>query len=100
MFVFITKQSIALFFLIKNKMGGYINTKQANKVAQAIKQALQPIKTWVGSITYDNGREFAKHETVNSQLECRRYFAWPYHSWERGQNANGLLRQYFPKSMC
>ena len=27
--------------------------------------------------------------------------AKPYHSWERGQNesANGLLRQYFPKSM-
>ena len=34
-----------------------------------------------------------------SKIGCKTYFARPYHSWERGQNenANGLLRQYFPK---
>ncbi|WP_067521279.1 IS30 family transposase, partial [Endozoicomonas ascidiicola] len=53
------------------------------------------------TITYDNGKEFVQHEEVDKALKCDSYFAAPYHSWERGQNenANGLLRQYFPKSM-
>jgi len=78
-----------------------VNSKQADKVAQAIGDVLKPISQWVCSITYDNGKEFARHETVNERLNCLSYFAKPYHSWERGQNenANGLLRQYFPKSM-
>jgi len=54
----------------------------------------------VHTLTFDNGKEFAKHEQVADTLECETYFAKPYHSWERGQNenANGLLRQYFPKA--
>ncbi|SCN47216.1 Transposase, IS30 family protein [methanotrophic endosymbiont of Bathymodiolus azoricus (Menez Gwen)] len=38
---------------------------------------------------------------VVEALDCDTYFAKPYSSWERGQNenANGLLRQYFPKAM-
>jgi IS30 family transposase len=48
--------------------------------------------------TYDNGKEFSGHEQVNKSINCKSYFAKPYHSWERGQNenVNGLLRQYFP----
>ncbi len=46
-----------------------------------------------------NGKEFTLHEILAKELDCNTYFAKPYHSWERGQNenANGLLRQYFPK---
>ena len=38
---------------------------------------------------------------ISNQLNCKGFFARPYHSWERGlnENSNGLLRQYFPKSM-
>uniref|UniRef100_UPI000E64EC9D IS30 family transposase n=1 Tax=Facilibium subflavum TaxID=2219058 RepID=UPI000E64EC9D len=55
----------------------------------------------VHTITFDNGKEFATHEEIAKELDCSTYFAKPYHSWERGQNenANGLLRQYFPKGM-
>ena len=60
---------------------------------------LSRIKEFVQTITFDNGREFTQHEKIAKALGCDTYFAKPYHSWERGQNenANGLLRQYFPK---
>jgi IS30 family transposase len=78
------------------------NSKHADKVGKAIQSVLKPVKSWVHSITYDNGKEFTTHEKTASLLECLSYFAKPYHSWERGQNenANGLLRQYFPKTMA
>ena len=59
------------------------------------------ISNLVKTITFDNGKEFTKHEFIAEELDCDTYFAKPYHSWERGQNenANGLLRQYFPKAM-
>jgi len=51
------------------------------------------------TITYDNGSAFSEHETTERQTGLTIYFAFPYHSWERGanENANGLLRQFFPK---
>ncbi|KEQ13096.1 IS30 family transposase [Endozoicomonas numazuensis] len=75
--------------------------KKAKAVKQAMVSSLKPLKKFVKTITYDNGREFVEHEEVAKALSCDSYFAVPYHSWERGQNenANGLLRQYFPKSM-
>ncbi len=53
------------------------------------------------TVTFDNGKEFTLHENIAKEIECETCFAKPYHSWERGQNknANGLLRQYFPKNI-
>jgi len=50
-------------------------------------------------MTFDNGKEFARHAHLAEQLEAKAYFAHPYHSWEHGlnENTNGLIRQYFPK---
>ena len=51
------------------------------------------------TITYDNGVTFSEHELTEKQTGMDIYFAFPYHSWERGcnENFNGLLRQFFPK---
>jgi IS30 family transposase len=51
------------------------------------------------TITYDNGLEFADYELIGRNTKTDIYFAYPYHSWERGtnENTNGLIRQFFPK---
>lgn len=51
------------------------------------------------TLTYDNGVTFSEHEMTEKETGIEIYFAWPYHSWERGtnENCNGLLRQFFPK---
>jgi IS30 family transposase len=53
----------------------------------------------IKSLTYDNGVEFSYHDLISLDTGIPIYFAFPYHSWERGtnENTNGLLRQYFPK---
>jgi transposase, IS30 family len=85
--------------LSKFTLIGHVSNKIADAVTNEIVRLLLPYKSMVHTITYDNGREFAGHETVNAELGCLSFFAKPYHSWERGlnENTNGLIRQYFPK---
>ena len=80
---------------------GHVKQKNSVEVKKEIVSLLAPHKERVQTITYDNGREFTAHESINESLDCRSYFAKPYHSWERGlnENTNGLIRQYFPKGM-
>lgn len=53
------------------------------------------------TFTLDNGPEFADWERLEKKTGVTVYFAYPYHFWERGsnENINGLLRQYFPRSL-
>ena len=53
----------------------------------------------IKSITYDNGSEFTQHRCISRDTGIPIYFAYPYHSWERGtnENTNGLIREFFPK---
>ena len=76
-----------------------VGHKSADKVASAILHLLKPLTHRLHTMTSDNGKEFARHETIADRLKARFYFAHPYASWERGlnENTNGLIRQYFPK---
>ncbi len=53
------------------------------------------------SITFDNGKEFAEHGAMAAATGADIYFADAYQSNQRArnENANGLIRQYLPKSM-
>lgn len=78
-----------------------VSGKHAPGVTAAVTRLLRPHKRKCHTVTFDNGKEFAEHETIAAELNADVYFAHPYHSWERGlnENSNGLLRQYFPKGM-
>lgn len=76
-----------------------VKGRSANVVKEALLKLLLPISSLVHTITADNGKEFADHEEIAEKLNADFFFAKPYAAWQRGtnENANGLIRQYFPK---
>jgi len=81
-------------------LAGWSRTKEADEVTAVIIGLLRPIGVACTGITFDNGKEFARHDEIASALKADVFFARPYHSWERGtnENTNGLIRRLFPKS--
>lgn len=65
----------------------------AHIVAIALKHLL------VKTITCDNGSEFGHHRHIEKKLKCQVFYADPAHPEQRGsnENANGLLREFYPK---
>jgi len=93
--VTLIERSTNMLFMRKLTKG-----KNAKELARTVIHLLSPFKGHVKSITTDNGTEFACHEMISKSLGVNIYFADPYSSWQKGgiENANGLIRQYVPKS--
>lgn len=90
--------------LLERKSGMYFVTKLKNKTSVATVYAIEKRMTWLPekikrTMTFDNGPENRDWKLFEKITSIKSYFAHPYHSWERGsnENANGLLRDYFPK---
>lgn len=80
---------------------GYLVAKLSDATADAVYMHTKKIlsKLPCSTITYDNGSEFALHKMIEKVTSAKVYFADPGKPHQRGanENANGLLRQYFPK---
>lgn len=99
-----TDRKAAILTHVERKSGYVFLDKLERAFAQAVREKTRQRfvrlpRKYRRTITYDNGREFAKYEFIEKETKAKVYFAHPYSSWERGtnENTNGLLRQYIPK---
>ena len=96
-------QKGALVSLVDRKskltLVGKVQRRTAEAVQQMIIRLMKDLPRRCHTLTVDNGKEFAGHETIAGALQMGVYFADPYSAWQRGlnENTNGLIRQYVPK---
>ena len=83
---------VKLLHLAEGKTAEHVQTAMTAAIA-ALPDALRR------SITWDQGKEMARHAEFTIDTSVPVYFCDPHSPWQRGsnENTNGLLRQYFPK---
>jgi transposase, IS30 family len=70
-------------------MVGLIKSRKAEHVTAVSIQLFQDFAVGqVRTTTFDNGKEFSRHEVFGEAVGADCYFARPYHSWERGLNVD------------
>lgn len=90
--------------IVERKSGMLFVTKVRDKSSLATTEAVMSRMKEIPdhlkhTLTTDNGSENQGWQYIQEQTGLKTFFAHPYSSHERGanENANGLLREYFPK---
>jgi IS30 family transposase len=79
-----------------------LSGKEASEVYQKMEQRLTNFSSsWVKTLTFDNGKEFAQHQKIGDLLTTKNYFTRPYTSQDKGkvENKIGVIRRFFPKKI-
>ena len=90
--------------LLERKSGMFFVTKVRDKTsaatAEAVASRMKDVPPHLRhTLTTDNGFENQAWQRIEKETNLKVFFAHAYSSHERGanENANGLLREYFPK---
>ena len=83
-------------FLIQFTKDQKVAVKKSKLVIEAMVKMLELLTKH--TVTPDRGKEFTYHQDLADKLKGEAYFPDPHAPWQRGtnENANGLLREYFP----
>lgn len=77
-----------------------LSGKEASEVYDKMERRLTNFSSsWVKTLTFDNGKEFAQHQKIGRLLNAKTYFTRPYTSQDKGtvENRIGVIRRFFPK---
>lgn len=77
-----------------------LSGKNATEVYERMKKRLTNFSSsWVKTLTFDNGKEFAQHQKIGQLLNAKTYFTRPYTSQDKEnvENRIGVIRRFFPK---
>tara|TARA_R110002012_G_C11541104_1_gene601434 strand:- start:13 stop:1014 length:1002 start_codon:yes stop_codon:yes gene_type:complete len=77
-----------------------LQSKNAEEVYSKMKSRLTNFSSsWIKTLTFDNGKEFAYHYKTGQDLNAKTYFTRPYTSQDKGtvENRIGVIRRFFPK---
>jgi transposase, IS30 family len=78
----------------------HLPEKDAGSVREAFERKLAPLPALLRqSLTYDQGKEMAEHQTLAANLKLKVFFCHAHSPWERAtcESQNDRIRHYLPK---